>query len=225
MLQAPLLLHVEAFYSCPWACSCYVALREKGLPFTTSLALVFDEQILHRSYQENSVTARVPALQHGSFWVAESQAIVEYLDERFPPPEYPRVLPADLQERARARQVMAWLRSDLYALRDEWDTVGIFYPMSAPPPSACAAREIEKLVAVALRLVPEGATRMFREWTIADLDLAFALQRLRVYGHPLPPRLTTFIDANWSRPSVREYALHPRPPFGDWRPLPSGRRP
>src|SRR5439155_3889430 len=80
----PLMLHVEAFWVSPWGATPYVALVEKGLPFTTAMALLADGQPLHREYQENSITARVPALQHGGFWVSESSAIAEYLEERFP---------------------------------------------------------------------------------------------------------------------------------------------
>jgi glutathione S-transferase len=208
----PLLLHIEAFWVCPWAMSCFVALREKGLPFATSHALFYDDQQLLRDYQDLALTARVPALQHGSFWVAESQAIVEYLEDVFPPPRFPRLLPEDPRQRARARQVMAWLRSDLMALRNEWDAAAIFYPSAPVPLSENGRRDVEKLVKVAERLVPEGATGILPEWCVADVDLAFALKRLVVNQSPIPPRLAAIADQIWRRPSVSEFVEHPRPP-------------
>ena len=62
------------------------------------------------------------------------------------------------------------------------------------------------------RLHAEGREWMFGDFSITDLDLAFALQRLRRTGHDLGPGLSGFIDRVWERPSVREYVAHPRPP-------------
>jgi glutathione S-transferase len=222
--DGPLLLHVEAFWTSPWTCSAYVALREKGLPFTTALAMVSDETP-QQAVRESSITGRIPALQHGSFWISESNTIVEYLDDRFPAPAFPRLLPEDLCERTRARQVMAWLRSDLFALRNECDAAGLFYPVPATSLSPDAQRDIEKLISIAERLVPEGATQMFRTWSVADLDLAFTLRRLTAYGLPLAQHLCEYARLQWERPSVRDWVRHPRPPFSNWRPLPAGRRP
>jgi glutathione S-transferase len=223
-MYPPLLLHVEAYWSCPWAASCYVALREKGVPFDTSNALLDDATLVAGPFREHAITARVPALQHGNFWVAESSAIIEYLEDRFPPPQHARLLPSDLFERARARQVMAWLRSDLHALRDEWDVAGIFYPVPKPPLSRAAQRDVERLLFAAERLVARGATQMFREWSIADLDLAFMLKRLLAFDHPLDDSLRAYVDATWRRPTVCEFTEHSRPPFSAWRPLEPGRR-
>lgn len=46
--------------------------------------------------------ATVPALVDGDFVLTESDAIIEYVDERFPGP---RLLPAEAKERARARML------------------------------------------------------------------------------------------------------------------------
>jgi glutathione S-transferase len=223
MLIEPLLLHVEAHWVCPWAMSCYVALREKELPFHTSNALLSDEQELLPSYRALTITGRVPALQHGSFCVAESSAIVEYLEDAFPPPQFARVLPHDPKERARARQVMAWLRSSLHALRDEWDASLIFYPIEVPPAlSREAEKDVATLVSVAERLVAKGKRSICGDWCIADADLAFALRRLIVNRYPLAAHLGEYAQAIWERPSIREFAEHGRPPHSRFA---SGHRP
>src|SRR4051794_19605848 len=114
MSQAePLVLHVDGFWTSPYAFAAYVCLTEKGLPFTVREVNLHERAHATPSFHAKSVTARVPVLEHGPFTLSESSAIVEYLEESFSPPEYPATLPTDRQERARARQIMAWIRSDL----------------------------------------------------------------------------------------------------------------
>ena len=48
----------------------------------------------HQAPSYRAHTGRVPALQHGDFWLAESSAICEYLAEAFPAPTHPRIFPA-----------------------------------------------------------------------------------------------------------------------------------
>src|SRR5262245_6273748 len=109
----PLVLHVDSFFISPYVCAAFVALTEKGLPFETREVKLHEREQKTASFVAASVTARVPVLEHGSLRLSESSAIVEYLDEAFPPPRHPAMLPADRRERARARQIMAWIRSDL----------------------------------------------------------------------------------------------------------------
>jgi hypothetical protein len=66
--------------------------------------------------------------------------------------------------------------------------------------------------AVAEQLVSPGVHSIFDAWCIADLDLAFALQRLLANGCPMPERLRAYTEAIWERPSVREFVAHSRPP-------------
>ena len=97
MTDAPLVLHAEAYWHSPWDCACWVAMREKGLTFARSLALIpGSAQMLGPGRRQGASeasrdvirtrmpAARVPALQHGDFWLAESVAIVEYLEDVFP---------------------------------------------------------------------------------------------------------------------------------------------
>src|SRR5215470_2219028 len=102
----PLTLFVDAFYSTPFDFRCWVALSEKGLEFTASRVMVGEGAGLMPAYRDASVTARVPGLAHDDFWIAESSAIVEYLEEAFPPPGWPALFPAEVRRRARVRQLM-----------------------------------------------------------------------------------------------------------------------
>src|SRR5262245_12635085 len=122
MTDAVCTLYGENLWISPYVFSSFVALREKGIPFELVELSLGDGQHLAAPLQQRSVTARVPSLEHDGFHLAESSAIAEYLEEVFPPPGAPAVFPAAYRERARARQLMAWLRSDVPVLRDERST-------------------------------------------------------------------------------------------------------
>jgi hypothetical protein len=99
--SAPLILHGDRAWISPYMFSTFVALREKGLDFEVRRIDLDDGEHNRPPYRDLSLTARVPALTHGDFWVTESNAIVEYLDEAFAAPAFPRLLPAEPRDRAR----------------------------------------------------------------------------------------------------------------------------
>ena len=209
----PLVLHVDGFWNSPYAFSVFVCLTEKGLPFETREVNLHERAQMTPEFRARSVTARVPLLEHGSFRLSESSAIVEYLDETFAPPAYAAVMPAERTDRARARQIMAWIRSDLMPIREERATHTIFYQPAREPLSPAGRAAADKLLAVASAFVPEGRTSLFDKFSIADADLAMMLQRLIANGETVPPKLRAFADAQWQRPSVRAFVNHPRPPY------------
>ncbi|MGV8577848.1 glutathione transferase, partial [Pseudomonas aeruginosa] len=45
----------------------------------------------------------------------------------------------------------------------------------------------------------------FREWCIADTDLALMLNRLVMHGDPVPERLRHYAHKQWQRPSVQAW--------------------
>ena len=106
---------------------------------------------------------------------------------------------------------MAWLRSDLGALRDDRSTATMFYRLRVKPLSPSAQRDADKLVRVAAALVPAGAGSMFGEFCLADAELAFMLHRLILSRHPIPERLEAYARGHWTRASVREFVDHARP--------------
>jgi len=198
----------ETLWISPYVFSTFVALQEKGIPFDVVEVALADGAHLQPSYRDSSVTARVPSIEHGGFRLAESSAIAEYLDEVFPPP---RLLPADVPARARARQIMAWLRSDLAALREERSTVTMFYRFRLAGLGAPAARDAQKLIRIAEQLIPPGGGPLFGTWCLADSELAFMLHRLILNGDAVPSRVSAWAAGEWSRPSVRAFVDHPRP--------------
>lgn len=211
--MAEFTLHAETLWASPYAFSSFVALREKGVAFDLVLVDLAHGAHLQPEYTGASITGRVPSINHRGFRLAESSAIAEYLEEVLPPPKFPRLFPEDARERARARQVMAWLRSDLGVLRDERSTMTMFYYRHNPRPlSAAAARDVERLARVGEQLVPADVGPLFGAWSLADAELAFMLHRLILCGNPLPERLASYARTQWERPSVREFVDHARPP-------------
>jgi glutathione S-transferase len=194
-----------------------VALTEKQLPFEVRTLALHEGAHRASAYVQTSFTARVPALVDGDFSLSESSAIIEYLEDRWPPPDHAALLPRDPQQRARARQIMAWVRSDLMPIREERSAEYVFYPLEALPPyaplSSSALRAVARLVSFAERVVPADGGPLFGAWSIADTDLAMMIQRLVKTSEPVPARLRTFAEREWQRPSVQAYAASKRPPY------------
>jgi glutathione S-transferase len=214
----PCTLYAETLWISPYVFSSFVALKEKAIPFEIVEIELFAGAHLKPDYRDASLTGRVPALDHAGFRLAESSAIAEYLEELYP--ARASLLPKALQERARARQLMAWFRSDLGALRDERSTVTMFYPFRLAPLARPAQRDAEKLIRVAEQTIPADGGDLFGSWCLADSELAFMLERLILNGDAVPPRVRAYAERQWQRPSVREFVEHSRPasvPEGYWR--------
>ena len=208
MSQGPLHLYVDSLFTSPYAMSVFVALREKGLAFET-LTLDLDAgQTQAADYAQRSLTQRVPTLVDGDFALSESSAITEYLDQAYPET---RVYPADVQQRARARQVQAWLRSDLLPIRQERSTLVVFYGVKAAPLSAEAQVAARKLISAAHALLADNRKYLFGQWSIVDVDLALMLNRLILNGDAVPAALVAYAQHQWQRPSVQEWVNQQRP--------------
>lgn len=202
-----IVLYVDGYFVNQWDATCLVTLEEKQLPYTTARGLLRDGGGVPAALTEKTGISRVPALQHGDLWLTESSAIVEYLEEQFPEP---RVLPADPNARARARQWMSFVRTDLTALRTE---ISWWRSVYGEPPPANVSREIERDIRDLTSLVSSlVATNELAEWNIAHTDLALTLMRVRSAGFTLDANVTRFLEENLARPSVRSYIDHPRPP-------------
>lgn len=210
MSTANLLLYVDAQFISPYAMSVFVALHEKGLPFEIKTIDLAANANHEPNFAAISLTRRVPAMIHNGFSLSESSAIAEYLDEVFPgTPLYP----SEPCSRARARQLQAWLRSDLVPIRQERSTEIVFYGSTRPSLSADARACAEHLFAVAESLLPADSANLFGQWCIADVDLALMLNRLVLNGDPVPERLAAYARHQWQRPSVQLWVNQRRPPL------------
>ncbi len=120
-MPSKLLLYVDAQFASPYAMSVFVALHEEKLPFEITTIDLSANANHEPRYVVTSLTRRVPTLVHDDFSLSESSAIAE---------------PVEPRARARARQVQAWLRSDLMPIRQERSTEVVFYGSAKPPLSA-----------------------------------------------------------------------------------------
>jgi glutathione S-transferase len=204
-MSTSITLHAESGWVSPWVLHVMTALEEKRLPYELALVPLPIPPERKAELAARAVLGKVPVLQHGELWITESLAISEYLAETFRFPAYPRIFPADLGERARARQVMSWLRTDLFALREARPTSSVFGKPTAAPLAGAAQAQADELVRVATRLIAPGRTSIFDAWCIADADLALALMRLVKNGDAVPAHVGAYAEAQWARPSLRAF--------------------
>ncbi len=208
-----MLLYVDSNFASPYALVAFVSLIEKGLDFELKPLELFANAQREAKFASISITSRVPTLVHDQFTLSESSAICEYIDETFAgTPLYP----SDSRDRARARQIQAWVRSDLMPIRVERPTFVVFCGAKKPPLSAQATEAAQKLYAASLQLLEGRTESLFGQWSIADVDLAMMLQRLVAHGETVPQRLVDYANRQWLRPSVQRWIHHPRPPLTEY---------
>lgn len=193
----------DACFFSPYVMSVFVALSEKGVPFSMQHVDLASQQHLGNAFGEISLTRRVPALQIDDFLLSESSAIAEYLEERFPAPEYERLYPKDREKRARAREIQAWLRSYFLPIRQQRPTEVLFADEKFPALTADAQASAQKLFDAVERRLSPGQQNLFGEWSIADTDLAVMINRLALHGDPVPDRVADYAHFQWQRASVQ----------------------
>ena len=200
-----LTLYVDSLHTSPYALSVFVTLKQKDLPFEMHTVDLEAGENLADSYCGLSLTRKVPLLVHERFHLNESSAITEYLEDHFEPPVHAAVYPADPKQKARARQVQAWLRSDLIPIRMERSTEVIFLGKRFGRLSDAAAKARDKLVAAADRLIEDGHANLFPTWSVADVDLAVMLNRLVMHDDPMPEKLKAYAARQWEHPAIQEW--------------------
>lgn len=158
---------------CPYCARVRIALAEKSIDHEAVVIDLGDRP--GWVVELNPPRGRVPVLDDG-FVLPESEVIMEYLEERYPEPP---LLPADLEERARARLLLYRfddnLGDDYYAFRrgDDNDLAG----------------RLEKLE-VGQSLFADVA---YVPWVIRARDLL---------GVELPGHLATWLAELEQRPSI-----------------------
>lgn len=203
MESAKIKLYVGADFVSAFAMSTFVALKEKQLSFELVTLDLKARENYQAGYRDLSLTCKIPTLVHQGFALSESSAIAEYLDEIAPQPQ--KLFPQDTRQRARARQLQAWLRSDLLIIRKERPADLIYFGKKDTPLSDDALAAVDRLFFVADRLLKGGADHLFGDWSIADTDLAIMLNRLLANGDHVPARLAAYVRRQWDRDSVRAW--------------------
>ncbi len=207
-------LYVDAQYCSPYAMSAYVALHEKGLACDVTTVDLAANANHAADFAGRSLTHRVPTLVHDDFSLSESSAISEYLEETFP--DRPRLYPTDLRQRARARQIQAWLRSDLMPIRQERPTEIVFYGPISRALSDEAGAAAGRLFKAAQSLLRAGEMNLFWTWSIADIDLSMMLNRLIMNGDDVPAPLAAYAAHHWRHAAVQLWMKQTRPNYRRW---------
>lgn len=204
-------LYIDTRFLSPYAMSAFIALTEKGVPFQLKKIDLAANEHLQHEYAGLSMTRRIPTLTHGNFHLSESSAIAEYLEELLPAPGHAALYPQGLQDRAAARQIQAWLRSDLMPIREERNTEVVFLQPRREPLSPAASAAARSLFQAAAGWLKPGARNLFVDWCIADTDLALMINRLVLNGDEVPSRLVEYAEHQWQRPSVRSWLTRAKP--------------
>jgi glutathione S-transferase len=95
----------------PFAWRVWLALEHKGVPYEFRMLSFSKGDTRSPEYLQINPRGKVPAIVDGDFALYESNAIVEYLDERFP--QAPKLFPGDLKQRAIVRRFVNELDSYL----------------------------------------------------------------------------------------------------------------
>jgi glutathione S-transferase len=153
----------------------------------------------------------LPAFEHNGFMIYETVPILNYIDDAFP---RPRLMPADIQRRTRAAQILSVINS--YAYRPlVW---GIFVPRTFSKPDRvideAAIAEAVKTGEHALRAIEDLMMNpdpylVGRELSLADLLLEPVLHYLGTTQEGKAmllrlPKISTWHAAMQTRPSVQE---------------------
>lgn len=195
-------LYVDHQCTSPFAMCAFVALKECRFDFDLHYLDLSQGDHQRPPFTGISLTHRVPTLVDGAFSLAESSAIAEYLNDIAPGA---RLLPVDVQARAQARQVQAWLRSDFFNLRGNRPTETIFIAPSQEPLGPLAMADARRLVETLSRSLRDGKRFLFNDWSIADVDAAGMLNRLIYNGDPVPETLKHYALRAWDRESVHQW--------------------
>ncbi|MEX0922765.1 MAG: glutathione S-transferase family protein [Rhodovibrionaceae bacterium] len=88
-----------------------LALEEKGLDYRLEEIDIFAPETLPAGYARRHPFGKIPAFEHEGLALYESDAILRYIEERFP---RPALLPEAIAPRARANQLLAVLNNYAY---------------------------------------------------------------------------------------------------------------
>jgi glutathione S-transferase len=189
-----------------WSMRPWVALTHKGVPFEErTISLPEDKDRAKR--RAVGPTGKVPVLHHRGMRIPDSLAILEYLEETFPQPNYPALWPADAQQRAHARWLSATMHSGFPLVREHMSFNWCFVPTPPKPPAEAVAeaREMLGYWETALSAAPKGGPYLFGAFSGADAMFAPAVVRLSSFGISTDgfPRAAAYMPALLEAPAVR----------------------
>jgi glutathione S-transferase len=213
MSERPILYVGEKNIS-SWSMRAWVALTWKGVPFEErTILLAEDKARVER--RKVSPTGKLPVLHHGGLVIPDSLAIIEYLEETFPPPSYPALWPAERGLRARARWLAAAMHSGFMRVRDGMSFNLCFLP-KVPQATADAAAEAQEVLALwestLARPDRRGGPYLCGAFCAADVMFATMAVRLQAFGVPASdyPHARDYITTVLAAPPVASWMAEAR---------------
>jgi glutathione S-transferase len=171
-----------------------LVLEEKGVPYRMEEVEIFGPEGVPPDHLQRHPFGRVPVLQHESFFLYETAAIAQYVDEVF---TGPALQPSDARQRARMRQVIGVV--DSYAYRPMvW---GVYVERVRVPLSGGAPDEAQ--VASALK---SSATALNALSDLLEASPYFAGTRLSLADLHALPTLHYFCLTPEGRAMFQQYA-------------------
>lgn len=208
MMAQDLILYIGEKNISSWSMRGFLALTVKGLTFEERLISLIEDH--DRSQRRKiSPTGRVPTLHHEDLVIPDSLAIIEYLEETFPPPKYPPLWPVEVGRRSRARWLAAAMHSGFLEVRSEMSFNLCFLPRP-PKISPAALGEAAEMLALweesLVRSAGEGPF-LLGAFGAADIMYAPAVVRLKAFGVPTAdsPRAATYMTDVLAHPAVRRW--------------------
>ncbi|MGH9869361.1 MAG: glutathione S-transferase family protein [Candidatus Polarisedimenticolia bacterium] len=192
-----------------WSMRGYLAMLHKRVPFEEKeISLTRDKSRALR--REVSPTGKVPVLHHvregARLVIPDSLAILEYLEETFPPPAHPALWPEDPARRVRARWMAATMHSGFAKLRESMSFNLCFLPKppEATPEALAEAAEVLDLWEKALS---EAGPFLCGAYGGADIMFAPVVWRLTAFRvEPQGrPRAKAWMSAMLEHPDVRRW--------------------
>jgi len=203
-----LILHIGEKNMSSWSMRPYVALVEKEIPFEERTVLIKEDKDRARR-RALSPTGKVPVLQHGDLMIPDSLAIVEYLEETFPPPKHKLLWPADTRERAHARWLAAAMHSGFAKLRESMSFNLCFLKTTPPatPDALAEAKEVLSYWESALDAKTAPGPFLFGPFGAVDAMYAPVVVRLTAFkvdpAHT--PKSAAYMKSVLAQPSVKRW--------------------
>ena len=173
-----------------------IALNLKGLDHEIVPVSLAPGVAEHRgdAYREKNPQMLVPFLEDGEMAIAQSMAILEYLEETYPGV---RLLPQSEPGRSRVRTLCSMIACDIHPLNNLRVMNYIKSEFGADPTDGWYAHWIHEGFAAAETLASDGPYVLGDEITMADAFLVPQVYNARRFGVPLDgfPKLVAATDA------------------------------
>lgn len=192
-----------------WSMRAWAALTHKGVPFE-ELTLPIREDKDRSRRRAVSPTGKLPVLHHKGIAIPDSLAIIEYLEETYPPPRHPALWPGDVAERAHARWLAAAMHSGFMEMREGMSFNTCFLKTRPAPAAAALADAAELLALLEVPLEEKRASSgpyLFGAFGAVDAMYAPAAVRLIAYEVPAgaSPRAHAYLRDVLAAPAVKPW--------------------